>query len=233
MKNQLLAIGLLLASNAALATVINFDNTAPADSITPFGTNGSYAESGFTLTATGNTRLYTFDPVFNPSGAPSQNGTDFGYFVGGTQSVSLTAASPFSLQSFNAANLNSRPAGNLTLTGHVSGGAILSAVLSTLGGDQWSLFSLTGWNNLTSVDIVAQSDEVGLDNITVNAPVPEPSVLWLFMSGLAGLSRRWVAFFRNPTQGCNKCWVGTALRRSSGQASTQPAVLTSTYFWVL
>lgn len=187
----ILATGLLLASNAVLATVINFDNTTSA--ITSFS-GGGYVESGFTLTRIGDTELATLDAAFSPSNYPSQNNTDFAQFERQhflLPALSLTAINPFSLQSFNAAHLGFRPADSLTLTGHVSGGGILSQIFTTQGNNQWSLFSLTGWNNLTSVDIVSQGAVASLDNITVNADastVSEPSVLWLCISGFAGLS---------------------------------------------
>ncbi len=179
-------IGLGAVSNVN-ATIITFDNTANAGQYTVLGSNGTYTESGLTIQATGNTILYNMDANFYNY---SNNGTDFGYFERGTQSVTLSATNPFSLQSFNAANIFGSQAGDVTVKGFQGGTtAALTQVFRTLGSDQWSLFSLTGWNNLTSVTITAQKDFLAFDNVTINAPTatPVPAAVWLFGSGLAGL----------------------------------------------
>ena len=197
----LLATGLLLLSNATHATVINFDNSTPSSTNwTSSGVgvvgnataafNGHYSESGFTLTATINTALFTFDAITNSTYA--FNSTDFGYFESrvhgtGTRAITLSAASLFSLQSFNAANIFNYTGNSVTVTGHVNGGGTLSQVFTTQGGNRWSLFSLTGWNNLTSVDIAGANDAIALDNINVTTAIPEPSVLLLLSSVMASV----------------------------------------------
>lgn len=98
----------------------------------------------------------------------------------------------FSLQSFMGANLGNQPAGTLTLTGHQLGGGTLTQVFNTMGGNQWSPFTLNdGWTNLYSVDFIGSQNSVGLDNIVVTpgaatADVPEPGSIGLLLAGFLG-----------------------------------------------
>ncbi len=189
---KIAALGLigLGAVSTASATVITFDNTTTSVS---GGGNAAYTESGLTITP--NSQFFTIDSAFSNS-APSYNGTDFGFFQN-PPSFTLSMINPFSLQSFSAANLfGSNTGGDVRVDGFQGGAmAAFTQTFHTLGSRQWSLFSFTGWNNLTSVKVTATSNFLGLDDITVNAPTaatPVPAAVWLFGSGLAGLvaSRR-------------------------------------------
>lgn len=201
MKKKLtntLFCGLLMASSASYATVITFDNTAPANDFQYYGINGTYTESGYTITATSTTELFTFDPDYNHD-YPAQNGTDFlyGEKIFATNLV-LSATNPFSLQSFYGAALANQPGRTINLTGLVSGGGTKTTSFDTTGPDTWSFISLTGWDNLTQVTFSASNAiNINLDSITVNQAVatapstaPEPSVFGLFFAGLLGLG--WV-----------------------------------------
>jgi hypothetical protein len=195
-----LGLGFISTANA---TVITFDNTAATLSYTSWDLtgngvnnspvwfqNGKYTESGLTIQATGSTSLFTIDYNYHVS-RPSNNNTDFGYIREGGQSMSLSATNPFSIQSFNAAIFDSAGS-SVTLNGFQGGTtAAFTEVFNTLGSNQWSLFNLTGWNNLTSVTITAAGNKFAFDNITINeAPavspnaVPEPESLAMMLLGL-------------------------------------------------
>lgn len=211
MKNiiikTLIATSLSLAANSSFAIVIDFNNTAPPGSYHNYDNAGTYADaSGFTLTGRfgddanptdwySSTAIYTISSTLDPAGLPSANGTDFAYLAqGGAVAVPAPTATlsnggtVFSLQGFLGANLAGFPAGTLTLTGHQMGGGTLTQTLNTPGGNQWSSFTLTGWSNLTSVDIVGSKNAVGLDNFVVNetSAVPEPNIALLMLSGILG-----------------------------------------------
>ena len=199
----LLAGGLVLVNYPAQAiTVINFNNTAPADYITSYGQNGSYTESGFTISAGTDSILYANDPNWY-IGDPSVNGTDYIYIQApgwvSNASGTLRSTSPFSIQGFDAANLFFGTGADLTLTGHKTGGGTLTQTFKTLNGNQWSAFYLTGWSDLTSIDIYSTGGALSFDNIVVNAsdaggaPVSEPSTLLALCSaymGFVALRRR-------------------------------------------
>lgn len=204
----LFASALSLGVSASFATTITFNDTAPAAGYTNYDFAGTYTDvSGFTLKGRfgddanpsdfySSTIVYTVSPTYDSSLLPSANGTDFAYLSkGGAVVVPAPTATlsnghtPFSLQSFLGANLASYPAGALTLTGHQIGGGTLIQTFNTLGTNQWSLFTLTGWSNLTSVDFVGSENGIGLDSLVVNetSTVPEPNIALLLLSGLFGL----------------------------------------------
>lgn len=208
----LLASALLAGAGCAFATplTISFDGTAPPGGAHNYDWAGTYLDvSGFILQGQfgdagaptnwyASTGVATISPTIPDPTLPSANGTDFGYlFKGGDSTVPAPTATlsdggaVFSLQSFLGANLGNQPAGTLTLTGHQVGGGTLTQVFNTLGGNQWSPFTLNGWTNLSSVDFVGSQNGVGLDSVVVTpgaatADVPEPGSIGLLLTGLLG-----------------------------------------------
>ncbi len=188
-----------LATHSATAAMITFNGSAPAGSVTDYGANGSYIEQGFTLTATGYTRLISTSSTAIPPFVSAYNATDYIAFQNGANSLTLASATatPFSLQRFDATRLYFAPMDLLTLTGNLVGGGSLEQTF-ILTGNQWSPFTLnSSWINLSSVNIVASQGFIGLDNIAVaqvqSPVVPIPTTVWSFMAGLAslyGLSKR-------------------------------------------
>lgn len=200
LKTSFLTACLVLASNVSQATVMTFDNTTSGVSSTGWNTSGvgvnqttyvggHYTEASMTLTADPLTELYTVNPLYNNPVYIPYNSTDYGFFSHGTNTVTLSSTSVFSMQSFNAATIAIGSVATLILTGHVSGGGTLTQTFNTLSPNLWSLFSLTNFNNLTSVNITSTQPITGLDNIsyTQSAAVPEPSVFLLLSLGLAGM----------------------------------------------
>lgn len=172
----------LLGSLFALpvgANVITFNNTVPWY-YTFHG--ASYTESGLTITAP-QTDFYSMsgEIPFN------FDGTDFGYLVNGNPFVILSAANPFSLQSFNGVSSNIN--GEVTINGFQGGLEAIFSETYTIYAGQWNLFNFVGWNNLTSVIIAAPKNSgFGFDNITIsgviapeiaNPVIPEPESLAL------------------------------------------------------
>jgi hypothetical protein len=199
-----LAAGSLLAfAQCASALTINFNETVSPGNATQ--QNPSYATSGFTFTALSNTRIYLLDPGYDTSNAPPDNNDFFTIEGGSPSAVDLTSDNPtFSLQSFDAAAIYDDPAGNLTVTGQVSGGGTLTQVFALPSGNptaSWNTYTLpANWNDLTSVTFAWSDAFAGLDNIVVDGSTAAPSTpvpvmpLWLLsvlggLIGLTGLNR--------------------------------------------
>lgn len=178
------------ASAEALTTTLTFNNTAPTNSVTSYGLNGSYTENGVTLAATEGTNLYTVDPGFsNVDGRWSNGGAD-GSDYGNLQIANesgitkptggvtgrLQFNTPSSLQSLQAVGL-AQGSGQLILTGNFYGGGTIQQIFNTLSNNVWSTFYLSqSWNNLTSVDLTFNytiNGILAIDNVVVTAtPVP-------------------------------------------------------------
>ncbi|TGD74768.1 IPTL-CTERM sorting domain-containing protein [Mangrovimicrobium sediminis] len=184
----------LLTAQAASAITLTFNDLAPsgdAPNVTP-----SYTLSGYTFTAGPSTSIFLLDPLYDTDNVPP-DGTDFFTFEGGSPSVEITASAPtFSLQSFSAAAIYGDPAGDLTVTGTLSGGGTLVATFPLAAASPtavWNTFSLpANWVDLTDVTFAWGDSYVGLDNIVLDEPVAQevPALpLWALgaMSGLLAL----------------------------------------------
>lgn len=192
---------LLVFSQSASALTLDFNETvAPGDAD---NVNPSYSLSGFTLTSISGTSIYLLDPEFDLSNAPPDSSDFFTIEGGDPTAVELTSSNPtFSLQRFDAAAIYDDPAGDLTVTGNLSGGGSLVEVFAIPSGSPsavWATYTLpASWVNLTSVTFEWQDRFAGLDNIVVDEPgatatsVEQVPVMpfWLLciLSGLIGFA---------------------------------------------
>lgn len=194
-----IAVGsLLVFSQCASALTIDFNGTAPPGGAP--NVNPSYSTSGFTFTALSSTSIYLLDPDYDNSNAPPDNSDFFTMESGSPTAIDLSSDNPtFSLQSFRAAAIYDDPAGNLTVTGNLSGGGSLVEVFALPSGNPtaaWNTYTLaSNWNNLTSVTFEWGDSYVGLDDVvvdgsTVVATTAVPVMpLWLLsiLGGLIGV----------------------------------------------
>jgi hypothetical protein len=200
---MVLSIAVLSASVAVAAdnVVIGFED--------PSQTNidiQTYTENGFTLTNNNyvsgsySALILTVNDYSIPGNSSSQffgmctaDGTNaYGQPCSPTP-ITMTLAKngggAFSLTALDAANLlieNNN--GQLTLTGHLRGGGTITDTLSI--GNTWTTFSLNGFSNVNSIDILASGGIYAalFDNMSVNpTPTPIPAAAWLLGSGLLGL----------------------------------------------
>ena len=178
---RLLLMALLVLGFSPLASAVVLDfETGSIDS------NGLYTEDGFdlqTLNFTGNNAA--LQSPTNPG-----NGTRLFAFcaIAGTctpgTELSLTDGSTFALNALDAANWTFEGQnGLLDVIGHVSGGGTVSQQLVIT--DVWQTFTLTGFNNLVSVQMYTSAVYAGaIDNLVLNSSVPEPLPLALLALGL-------------------------------------------------
>lgn len=174
-------------SLAAQAVLIDFESA-------PLGGTDSYAQDGFTLLDTFSTSAT--NTAIQLTSIPGNSTQIFAFcaFDGSCSagtSLALTDGGAFSVSSIDAANWQiSGTTGALDLVGHFSGGGSITQTLTT--DDFWSTYSLSGFDNLVSLDIVGRSVYAfAIDNLVVNgSDVPEPATLALLGLSMAGLGFR-------------------------------------------
>lgn len=192
MKNLIVSLLLFfsLQSVSAFALTITFNNTAPPGGSTSYGNQGVYTESGYTITGRSQTFVFAADPGFDVSENPP-GGTDWLAFQGPGTGFTLTTASPFSLDSFQAAVIFGFPAATLTLVGQLDGGGTIIEMFdlpASVTTATWNTFNLPGgWSNVTSVSFTSSGDRLGLENVVVGAAViPATHTVGGTVSGLTG-----------------------------------------------
>jgi hypothetical protein len=183
----LVALTGIFSAASAGASIMTFENAVPVNGaqvpVTP------YTEGGFTLT----NATYSSDGIFGAASGINSNGTAvFGWcgFCAYPNSVVLTVTAvggaTFNLNSLDAANLEQTWSTQyLDIVGYVDGGGTLGQQLTI--GDTWTTFDLSGFNDLTSVEIFGADvgPNLAMDNLVAN--VPEPATLALLGFGLAGI----------------------------------------------
>ena len=190
---------------SASATTIDMESL-PAGSCAYVGP--SVTTQGFTFaTQTAGNGLFSCDGNVN-SEDPTRSLVD----ANGPSDVLMTSAdsSAFSLQSVGAATRAgdfdvgnpsiAQGSAGFTVTGFLVGGGTVSQTIN-FSDLSYNIYSLTGFNNLSGAEFAAfgfsDNPEIALDDITVNAGVPEPATWALMLIGLGV--------------------VGTSLRRSRVQ----------------
>jgi hypothetical protein len=188
---------LLLASgwvSQASAVTIDFDSTLP----TYFTETAVYSEDGFTLTSNTESTIIDDDNLVRAALFAPGTGTDSQAMFWGangstsTISVSNDLGDIFDLLSLDVSSLFNG-AGELTLTGLLSGGGSASQVLTLTS--SLTTYNIVGLTNLVGLDISFDGSTYAapydLDNISVNI-VPIPAAAWLFVSalGVLGWTRR-------------------------------------------
>lgn len=181
MKRLVLLAGLLgcLVADSA-ATVITFEAFVSPGGSANVSDTTPYTESGYTLTPTNSESA-----VFSATAGPVFFGRSSDWFgFEETNTITLTGPEPFDLDSLWAGP-SSIGAGTVTFTvvGNLFGGGTVSATFSDL--TTATLLEL-GFTNLSSATFSA-TDDAGIDDITVNSGIPEPTSVLLMATGLLAI----------------------------------------------
>jgi hypothetical protein len=192
-----LAILPFLFPTAANATVLTMDGLP------------SFSQVGASFTENG----YKFDVAatsYNPNGtvqvgAPiacgpqpcTTNGTPALYDIYATLILSRIDGAAFSLTQLDAATFFTTLQSilNISIIGTTATASTVStSIVSAAGGaDVFHTYSISGFDNLTSVKFVgpgglgSQQDSFALDNLVVASAVPEPSTWAMMILGFAGV----------------------------------------------
>lgn len=184
---------LLQLSQASAAGNINIGFETTPYYLTNGGTHIPYVESGFTFmnTAPGSAAVGIFAP-FSPF--DNNNGSNSLVFVKyepapglpGGYVIAMSAASPFTLNSFDGARYTSYgQIGSIDVIGHKTNGSTVTA--SFAAGTAWAHNALSGFSDLSSVEFIGHTaGALTIDNISVTTvtAVPEPETYAMLLAGL-------------------------------------------------
>ena len=172
----------------ASATIINFDSIGVVNNVFPYYTHAGFADQGFYFST--NTDVIDIGP-----GAPwDQPPTLSGRFAalndyGGSIVMTKVGGGTFSLDSFFIKGWYGSVGGQ-TVTGYSSNVSVGSINYNLLSSG-WN-HVVTNFGNVDTVSFNTPNNAVLLDDVSVNATVPEPAT-WALMIvgfGLVGVSVR-------------------------------------------
>jgi len=165
-----------LAINSS-GSVITFEGFAASGSIANVNSTAPYQEAGYTLRPS-NIAAAVFGPGYPGPPLPGDETSIFGFSVGNT--VTLSGPAPFDLNTALIGRLNyptiSTSNANVTITGNIAGGGTAVVMISNLGD---SAQQVIGMRNLRSAFFTGTNNNVGMDNISVTATIPEPACMFL------------------------------------------------------
>lgn len=183
MKNIFGFLVLCVFVGTAHATIIDFESGS-------ISAGGVYTEDGFNLTVNNyngnNAAIQTSQNPGNTTNIFAFCSID-GSCTSGT-SLTFADSLAFSISGIDAANWRLEGAtGAIEFIGNFVGGGSITQTITT--NDFWSSYLLTGFNNLSSLDIIGRSAyAVDIDNLSINTvSVPEPSSMALLALGLVGI----------------------------------------------
>jgi hypothetical protein len=188
---------------SAQAAVINFNNLAgtslPGASYVGGYTqlNGGTALQLGGMTFNSNNYHYAIGTAYSGSdaGYAAYNGSDF--YLNNGFTLTSASATPFALNKLDLAAWYNTTGGTATLSGTKAGGGTVNQVVdfsmvtnyNNLSGNDFTTYTLQGFDNLTSFSATSSVGYFVADNIVINATsVPEPGSLTLFGLGLAAFA---------------------------------------------
>jgi hypothetical protein len=182
----------LFFSCAANATTLDFGSLSAVD----VSTATTYTEDGYNLTYTPGTNGFIYISSGSQSpGSPIDGTQAFYSYNFGSLTVTSVDGQAFSLSRFDAAQVFSNDNRILDLDVNgvtASASTVHTEVITSAGGaDSFHTYTLAGFDNLTSVTFQGVAPyptvEFALDNLTVNAAVPELSTWAMMILGFAGV----------------------------------------------
>ena len=185
----LLCVALQLGSLGAAQAQVTFEDVAPTGY-----TDSPITSQQFTFTTAGIHRVGNAATLAESVLEGDGNFLVYNSTIGFGESFAFATSAPFNLLSLDLGGWYNFGPGSQTVTvnGVRADNSIVSTNLSVVAGS-FSHFALSGFSNLTSVNLVHAGGEtsyyVGIDNI-VTTPVPEPTSLAMLLGGLVLLAYR-------------------------------------------
>ena len=188
MKQQAIVLSILLAmaAGSAQATVITFDGIPNSNDIIAPGYSGlqwnnflvldgvNHGASGYTLSA-----ISPNNVAFNGFGGPATFSSASAFTF---NSAYITAAWNDGLQLTVTGSLNGVQVDTTTFTVNTSG-----STLETFNWSNIDSVTFTSFGGTPNPNFTGSGEHFAMDNLTINATVPEPSTVFLLGLGLLGL----------------------------------------------